>query len=395
MNRTTVNNYYGTNGAAANFRGVNAGGPNLAEINAHSREHVQTVQLTQANQAGRSTLNGNSLAVFAPRMNPTTQHTARPTRVGETVAHPTFNRGDSITKPLDVTSTVRPAAASPEAIAAAREAEAKAPAKAHIANEHTAIKSPMTTPLTSMQPVEQPHHTASATEPAVENNGGQKSTTPHTDSAFTGETQRPAAATHPQTEVTPRTDNNGSSAFTGEPQKPAQTYHPQAQANPTPTFHPQATQKPTQTFHPQTETAPGTHTQPVEKPAPTFHPQTETQSNGGQVYHQPNQSEFRPTQQPEHQPSFHPQSQGNPQPSYHPQQQVNPNPSFHPQQQQAPVVHTQAAPQPQHESAPPQHPQAAPAPQQHSAPPQGGGGQGGGNKSSGGNGSGNGNQQNH
>ncbi len=53
-----------------NFQGVNAGGPSLAKVNARSRQHVQTVQLTKAGQAGPSAVQGNSLAVYAPRVNP-------------------------------------------------------------------------------------------------------------------------------------------------------------------------------------------------------------------------------------------------------------------------------------------------------------------------------------
>ena len=57
-------------------------------------QHIQTVQLTAANQPGQSTLQGNSLAVYAPRVNPATVHQARPAQVSQTIAHPTFNRGD-------------------------------------------------------------------------------------------------------------------------------------------------------------------------------------------------------------------------------------------------------------------------------------------------------------
>ncbi len=334
INNTTNITSINVRGDSGNFRGVNTGGPTLAQVNAHSHTPVRTVQLTAANQPGRSTLNGNSLAVFAPRVSAASNRTAKPTRVGQTIAHPTFNRGDSISKPMDVTSTVHSAAPSQEAIAAAKAAEAKAPATAHIANERTTIKTPMTTPLTSMRPVQQ--HSA-ATTPAVNNPGGQKSVTPRTDSSFTGETQKPV--THPQAEVAPRTESGsgaGSSAFTGEQQKPTSTYHPQ------------------------TETTPVTHTQPVEKPVTHTEPQG---GNGGQGNHP--QDEFRPAQQPE----------------THTQPQTAP--TFHPQE--APVTHTQPAPQ--HEAAPaPQHTQAAPAAAPHATPPQGGGG--GGNKDAKGNGNG-------
>ena len=170
-NITNINVRGSDGGRGGNFRGISNGGPAFADINAHSRQHVQQVQLTQADRAGRSTINGNSLAVFAPRVNPGSQHTARPTHVGQTINRPTFNRGDSISKPMDVTSTVRPPAPSQEAIAAARAARQKEPAGANIANEHTTIKTPITAPLTSMQPVEQHQHHEANTAAAPGNNG--------------------------------------------------------------------------------------------------------------------------------------------------------------------------------------------------------------------------------
>src|SRR5271155_3742010 len=66
-------------GASGNFRGVAVGGPPINQVNAHSRQHIPTVQLTAANQVGGGNLQGNSLAVYAPRMNPGSVHTARPT----------------------------------------------------------------------------------------------------------------------------------------------------------------------------------------------------------------------------------------------------------------------------------------------------------------------------
>ncbi len=99
VNNTTVIN---------NYNGVSAGGPPINEINAHAKQKIQTVNLTSAAEPGRSTLQGNSLAVYAPRIDPATAQQARPARVAKTISHPTFNRGDSITKPLEVTSTVKP-----------------------------------------------------------------------------------------------------------------------------------------------------------------------------------------------------------------------------------------------------------------------------------------------
>jgi len=149
VNKTVINN--GTAGAA--FRGVAVGGPSINEVNAHARQRIQTVQLTAANQPGQSSLQGNSLAVYAPRVDPASIKQARPARVAQTIAHPTFNRGDSITKPLEVTASVRPPAPSAAAIQAAEAAQLHAPAKARIATTKTRVKTPLSTPLTSLQPV--------------------------------------------------------------------------------------------------------------------------------------------------------------------------------------------------------------------------------------------------
>jgi len=125
-NITNINNSNGR--ATDNFHGVSAGGPPLNEINAHSRQHVQTVQLTQASQPGRSTLQGNSLSVFAPQVNSTTAHQGKPARVGQTINHPTFDRGDSAAKPLGVTAEVKAPSATPQAIQPNQQKEENAPA---------------------------------------------------------------------------------------------------------------------------------------------------------------------------------------------------------------------------------------------------------------------------
>ena len=304
-NITNINVY--NNGAtpnAARFRGVSAGGPPIDEVNSHVRTPIQRVQLTATNQAGRSAIQGNSLGVYAPRVNAATMRTARPANVGRTIAHPTFNRGDSITKPMAVNASLRPAAPTPEAIAAAREAEAHVPATARIATEKTRVKTPLTKPLTAMEPVSQIKHTSSEATPAF------KSAT----SPYTGEAQKPATTYHPETAPQPETTYHPQAA-------PAPTYHPQTEEKPAPTYHPQTEEKPAPTYHPQTE----------EKPAPTYHPQTEE----------------KPA------PTYHPQTEEKPAPTYHPQTE--------PQHESAPAPTFRPQTEPQHESAPASHPAAAPA----------------------------------
>jgi hypothetical protein len=252
-------------GAAANFRGVAVGGPPINEVNAHAQQHIPTVQLTAANQPGRSGLQGNSLAVYAPAMNPTSAHTARPANVSRTIAHPTFNRGDSITKPLDVTANVRPPAPTPEAIQAAQTAQLHAPAKAKIATEKTTVRMPLNKPLTSLQPVTQVHPTTNTEHSAAIN-------------PFTGEPVKPAV-TQPN-EV-----------------KPTPTYHPQSEVQP------QTEVKPPTTYHPQSEVQPQTEV----KPPTTYHPQSEVQPT--QIYHPQPQGNNNPPAT--HTESFHPSGGGN------------------------------------------------------------------------------------
>ena len=244
---TNVTNINATNGGAAtNFRGVAVGGPPINEVNANARQHIQTVQLTAANQPGRSTLQGNSLAVYAPRMNPASVHQARPAQVSQTIAHPTFNRGDSITKPLAVTATVRPPAPSAAAIQEAQTAQLHAPAKAKIATEKTTV-----TPLTSLVPITKAPRTTNAATP------GANAVNPNTEHSaanapFTGEPAKPSV-TQPK-EVTPAT-----------------TYHPQNQVNP------QTEVKPATTYHPETEVKPQVQQQARQQQQPQPQPQARQQ----------------------------------------------------------------------------------------------------------------------
>ena len=152
VNKTEVNNYYGNGGAGNNFQAVNAEGPPLNEVNALATQHVRTVHLIEANQAGPSTVQGNSLAVFAPRVAPPTAQEAKPANVAQTVNRPTFNRGDSITNPMNVTATMKSQLPTPQAIQAAQEAQTHAPVNAKIATESTPINTALSKPLTTLVP---------------------------------------------------------------------------------------------------------------------------------------------------------------------------------------------------------------------------------------------------
>jgi hypothetical protein len=322
INHTTnvTNIVINNRGGGTNFQGVTLHGPPIAQVNAQSHQHIQTLQLTSANQPGVGRVNGNSLAVYAPRVNGASARTARPASVSQTIANPTFNRGDSISRPLAVNSTLAPAAPSAAAIEAARAAQASAPAKARIATENTPVRTTATRPLTAMTPVSQLARANPATHPV---NAPVEHTTAA--SPFTGEPGTPKTEANPASTYHPQAVVN-----------PATTYHPQSEAAPAPTYHPQAETTPAPTYHPQEEIKPPTE----EKPAENYHPQAEVKP---------------PTE------TYHPESE----------QRAPPAEETHPAESQIENFHS-ASP-PVHEEAPVSH---APAPVSHPAPaaaPSGGG----------------------
>jgi hypothetical protein len=262
INRTTniTNINVSRNGGAGRngFGGIAANGPPIQEINAHATHRVPTVQLTAAAGPGKSSVQGNTLAVFAPKVNPATAHQAKPSSVSRSISHATFNQGTSITKPLEVTSTVHAAPPTAAQIKKAQTAQNSIPSAAKIATSHTAAK------------------TVSSPSPST-------STAVRSESENTGEPQHTQA--QPPTSFHPQTENT-------EPQ------HTETQ----PTFHPQTentapqhteTQPPT-SFRPQTENTEPQHTEA--QPPASFHPQTENTA--------PQRTETQPPT------SFHPENEG-------------------------------------------------------------------------------------
>jgi hypothetical protein len=126
-NTRNVTNIYITRNSGNAFSAVRVGGPSLADINAHSRTPVQQVRLTASGQAGISSVDGGTMNIFRPRINPATLHQARPQTVARTLSSVEVNRGTSVTQPLQVNSHFKPVAPSASAIAAARAAQAHAP----------------------------------------------------------------------------------------------------------------------------------------------------------------------------------------------------------------------------------------------------------------------------
>lgn len=94
-------------GGRGGFGGIAANGPPLGEVNAHATHKVPTVRLSGSSAPGKSGVQGNTLSVFAPRVNAATAHQGKPATVSNTINHPNFNRGQSAAKPLTVHSTVK------------------------------------------------------------------------------------------------------------------------------------------------------------------------------------------------------------------------------------------------------------------------------------------------
>jgi hypothetical protein len=268
INRTTnvtninINNNSGTGNAAGYFRGVTTGGPSLRTVNAHSKQHIQTVQLTQAGKPGIGVLQGKSLAIFAPRVARAAGQQAKPAQVSQTISHPTFNRGTTITKPLDVTARVKSPAPTPQAIENARQADEKTPATAKIARD----TAPGKTTLTSLAP-ETPQ---------------KKSAPPDVKPANSSELNSNSVDSHVQqrsTEAPP----------TGDPAKPAvRTQSNEVHPQPQETVHPQA--QPQEEVHPQHQEQPQEHQQQPQ-------PQTQTHQAPPQS-HPPAQAEQKAPPKP-------------------------------------------------------------------------------------------------
>jgi len=132
--------------------GVTTGGPMLAQVNAVSQTPVEKVNLVRTHQpGGGGALTGNSLALYAPRVNPGA--TEQPSRVAESIGQTTINRGTDITQPLAVNARLAPAAATEAQVEQARVAQDHAPASAKIVTDGALVKPVLQTPLTSLKPV--------------------------------------------------------------------------------------------------------------------------------------------------------------------------------------------------------------------------------------------------
>ena len=220
INRTTnITNINVNRGSGASgFAGVKVGGPPLDEINAHSQHQIQQMRLAQAGGPGRASERGGAVAFYAPRVNAASMHQARPGAVSRNIGHTAINRGYSISRPLAVNASVRPAPPSPQDIQKAKLAQSQAPASAKVGANSSQIKV-QSSRITGMAPTMQSHTkigTTSNFRPQTVNHPGYQ----HTQTAPTY---------HPQTE------NNGgvrnTEANPAYRSETPQTYHPQTEGN--------------------------------------------------------------------------------------------------------------------------------------------------------------------
>ncbi len=209
----TRNGGHEGSGGSPEFRSgyhhVTTGGPSFAQVNAASESPVPRVNLVPAHEPGGSRLENNSLALYAPRVDPGTRGTARPSNIGGTIGEARINRGTDITRPLQVNSRLTPAAPTSEQIQQAQFAQQNAPAHAKIATSQTEVRSSFNKPLTSYQPTVESHHNQSSgfsTSPGT-------SYVPHSN-AGPGGSSAPAINTSPSTSFAPHSvvEPNGSTA---------------------------------------------------------------------------------------------------------------------------------------------------------------------------------------
>ena len=299
--RNVTNFNVGARGAG--FRGVFAGGPSLAEVNAHSSRHVPSVKLATTTTAGPSALRGNQLSVFAPRFNSATAHSTRPANVSRTISNVAVNRGTSIHDPLVVNSRVTPKAPTAAEVQAAT-ALSHAPASAHVGGgTHAAAGTATFHPeaANTGEPAatgEQEHHTAPATpntsfHPEAANTG---------EPAATGEPEHHTAPATPNTSFHPEAANTGEAAATGEPE------HHTTTATPNTSFHPEE----------QTHTAAPPEERQAEPPQHTesFHSEPTEQHSAPA----PQEQHFAPAPQEQHSapPPPHIEQHSAPAPAPHP-----------------------------------------------------------------------------
>jgi len=160
INRTTnVTNINVTRNRSvsnAGFGRVTTGGPSLAMVNAVSQTPIQRLNVVGTSHTSGGTLNGNSVAFFAPRVHPATS-AVLPSRVGGSIGAARINRGIDITHPLTVNSRLSPSQPTEAQLQQARIAQDHAPTNAKVVTDSESVRPILQAPLTSLKPaMEQP-----------------------------------------------------------------------------------------------------------------------------------------------------------------------------------------------------------------------------------------------
>jgi hypothetical protein len=244
---------------AGRFGHVHAEGPSVAAMNARARTPIGHAQLTSASRLGNAGLHGNTLAVFAPRIDPATVTTARPGSVNRTLANASVNRGTDINRPLTVNSRIGPTGPTAVQIHAATLAQGNVPANARIATANTRISRPLTQPLTSLRTDTRSTPTFGTGVRPNTVTGTTRVSAPSVSagSRYTGEAVSPQAIMPSRTTSTFRGTPSYSS---GESYHPSSVFHTSAPVyrsqTSAPVFHSSAPQ-----YHPQSS-------------APVYHPST-------------------------------------------------------------------------------------------------------------------------
>ncbi len=136
------------------FAGATLGGPSVREVDASSQTPVAQVNLAFTNRIGGGAVNGNSLALFAPRVHAAGGRSAPQSfHALNTVA---INRGTDPARPLTTTLRVQGVTPTTDQVRQAQAAQASAPVNAHVASQGIAAPLFQNQPLTAMRPASAP-----------------------------------------------------------------------------------------------------------------------------------------------------------------------------------------------------------------------------------------------
>ena len=181
----------GATTGARSFDRVTTGGPALAQVNAVSSTPIQKVNLVRASQpGGGGTLTADSLALYAPHVNPSP--TTQPSRVAGSIGQARINRGADIMRPLAVNSVLAAPAATEAQVQQARLAQNHAPASAKVVTDSELVRPVLQAPLTSLKPL------ARQVNPSPAFNSSQTTMNPNQRAATT-RVITPTVRTYPQT----------------------------------------------------------------------------------------------------------------------------------------------------------------------------------------------------